>query len=73
MKPKDDIRLSWCKKHQQWWVMNCPDCMADSVEKDTIEALKARGVKISPVGPHLIVDTNRYSTGWLIFIPEDAE
>jgi len=26
------ITLTWCKKHKNWWVTNCPDCMVDSNE-----------------------------------------
>lgn len=33
-RPGDDIILSWCSKHTQWWVNNCPDCMADSLTEE---------------------------------------
>ncbi len=31
---KDTFSLSWCEKHKNWWVTNCPDCMVDSNEED---------------------------------------
>lgn len=35
MKKSNEIKLNWCGKHRQYWVINCPDCMADTVETDT--------------------------------------
>lgn len=32
------ITLYWCEEHKQWWAVNCPDCMADTVEQE----MKAR-------------------------------
>ena len=23
------VTLTWCRKHKNWWVTNCPDCMVD--------------------------------------------
>jgi hypothetical protein len=36
----DDIRLKYCKKHKEWWVNNCPDCMAESVDEEWIKKLE---------------------------------
>lgn len=30
----DDMKLTWCKKHQQWWVQNCPECMAEDIQAE---------------------------------------
>ena len=38
MEAKDSFTLSWCEKHKNWWVTNCPDCMVDFNE---IEIKKA--------------------------------
>jgi len=40
MKRTDAISLEWCEKHKEWWVMNCPDCMAETVEKDTLRKIE---------------------------------
>ena len=34
MKLKNSFTLSWCEKHKNWWVTNCPDCMVDVNEAD---------------------------------------
>ncbi len=38
MKAEDSFTLSWCEKHRNWWVTNCPDCMVDSNEPDIRKA-----------------------------------
>ncbi len=38
---KDEITLTWCEKHQNWGVTNCPDCMVDSNE----ESIKRAGIQ----------------------------
>jgi len=35
MEPTDTISLHWCERHEQWWVTNCPECMAETVERET--------------------------------------
>ncbi len=35
----DLIKISYCRKHQEYWVQNCPDCMADDAEREAIEWL----------------------------------
>jgi len=47
-KLKRDIKLSWCEKHEYWWVTNCPDCMADDVERDTRTKMIAEGYRRVP-------------------------
>ena len=32
-----EIQLTYCEKHSQWWVNNCPDCMADDTESETLK------------------------------------
>ncbi len=34
MEAKDTFSLTWCEKHKNWWVTNCPDCMVDANEED---------------------------------------
>ena len=41
MKAEDSFTLTWCNKHKNWWVTNCPDCMVDSNE----ESIKQAGIK----------------------------
>jgi len=41
MKVEYPITLSWCDKHNNWWITNCPDCMVDSNE----EYIKRQGRK----------------------------
>ena len=41
MEAKDTFTLSWCGKHKNWWVTNCPDCMVD----DNEESIKQDGRK----------------------------
>ena len=35
------ITITWCAKHKNWWVTNCPDCMIDANE----ESIKREGRK----------------------------
>jgi len=35
------ITITWCEKHKNWWVTNCPDCMIDANE----ESIKREGRK----------------------------
>ena len=35
------ITLSWCGKHGEWFVQNCPDCMSETVQADYEAQLKA--------------------------------
>ena len=39
MEAKYSITLTWCSKHKNWWVTNCPDCMVDANE----ESIKHEG------------------------------
>lgn len=39
MEAKKSFSLSWCERHQNWWVTNCPDCMVNSNE----ESIKQEG------------------------------
>ena len=36
----DVIRLSYCKKHKQYFVMNCPECMAEDAERNMLMKLR---------------------------------
>ncbi len=38
MKATDGFSLTWCEKHKNWWVTNCPDCMVDSNESTIKQA-----------------------------------
>jgi len=38
MNPEDSFTLTWCPKHKNWWVTNCPDCMVDANEEDIKQA-----------------------------------
>ncbi len=41
MEAKNNITLTWCEKHKNWWVTNCPDCMVDnneeSIKREVVE------------------------------------
>ena len=39
MEAKYTFSLTWCERHKNWWVTNCPDCMVDSNE----ESIKREG------------------------------
>ncbi len=41
MEAKDTFTLTWCEKHKNWWVTDCPDCMVDSNE----ESIKRLGMQ----------------------------
>jgi len=40
MEAKDtfELKLTWCRKHRNWWITNCPDCMVDSNEENIKQA-----------------------------------
>ena len=41
MEAKNSITLTWCEKHTNWWVTNCPDCMLDANE----ESIKREAIR----------------------------
>lgn len=34
----DVIKISYCKKHKQYWIWNCPDCMVDDYREQGYKA-----------------------------------
>ena len=68
MKIDDDINLTYCKKHSQWFVMNCADCMIELNEDD----IKQEGYRqaLKDVGDYLdknILSTdNRVTQLWVL-------
>ena len=42
MEAKDEFTISWCEKHKQHWVQNCPDCMAE----DCLEEGRKAGINL---------------------------
>ena len=33
----DVLKISWCREHKEYWVMNCPECMAEDTLVEGIE------------------------------------
>ena len=38
MEARYSFTVSWCNKHKNWWITNCPDCMVDSNEAEIKKA-----------------------------------
>ena len=38
MEARYTFTVSWCNKHKNWWITNCPDCMVDSNEESIKQA-----------------------------------
>ena len=36
----DVIKLSYCKKHKEYWVTNCPECIADQERLNVLSELR---------------------------------
>ncbi len=36
----DVIKLSYCIKHEMYWVSDCPECMAESIEQCLLIAIR---------------------------------
>jgi len=81
---KNSFTLTWCEKHKNWWVTNCPDCMVDANEEsikregrgEMLEALKKEGWRLK--GESVIPARGKFPEihipeklkGWLVFIEE---
>ena len=66
---KGEISVTWCKKHSNWWVINCPDCMVD----DNEESIKRVGMK--KVAKWIIENSTMYyssSPKELLFVEKDG-
>ncbi len=68
MGAKDSFVLTWCKKHNNWWVTNCPDCMVDANE----ENIKKEGMREVArwIEAHHILGNRETANGsdWLSFL-----
>ncbi len=68
-----NITISWCEKHENWWVTNCPDCMVDANEEDIKKEGRREVVRWLTVNSsfHLAEDINRSDFGDLLHTFKD--